>query len=122
MRILDYGIAAIIEGIFFLGVAGLIGAGIAQMINRRPRPRNVLYRVDGPIGTQLRTTPATHIDQWRSKPDTSSNYRTPRFGFWERLRAMYYDYQIDRLAHAIEKKLERKQRRAEAAWMRHLGE
>lgn len=108
MRILDYAIAWIVEGIFFLALASLIGFGLAQMISRKPKPRNVLYRVDGPRSTHARTTSATYVDQWRSTPDRQAGYRQPRFGWLEELRAKHHMNNLDRLARKIERKLERR--------------
>ena len=117
MRILDYAIAGIVEGIFFLALASLIGFGLAQLINRKPRRPNVLYRVEGPIGTRPRTTSATHIAQWRARPDTSPNYRQPRYGWLEELRAKHHMNNLDRLARRIERKLERRR----IGWPWNLG-
>jgi len=104
MRILEYIIAGIVEGIFFLALASLIGFGLAQMISRKPRPRNVLYRTC----THTTRTPATHICQWRARPATPPNYRQPLFVWLEELRAKHHMNNLDRLARKIERKLERR--------------
>lgn len=85
MRFLEYMIAWIVEGAFFIFIACLIGAAIGELINRKSNAAKV-----------------------------KSSYRPPRFFWLEELRAMNHVRKIDRLAVSIERRLARKQRRAEA--------
>jgi hypothetical protein len=78
MRILDYAIAGIVEGIIFLALASLIGFGLAQLLNHKHVPRK------------------------------ASPYRPARSSWLEELRAKHHMNNLDRLARKIERKLERR--------------
>ncbi|MDA8040767.1 MAG: hypothetical protein M0Z69_16770 [Actinomycetota bacterium] len=78
MRILEYIVAGIVEGIFFLALASLIGYGLAQLINRKHDHRK------------------------------ASHYRPARFSWLEERRAKHHMNNLDRLARKIERKLERR--------------
>jgi hypothetical protein len=78
MRILDYAVAGIVEGIFFLALASLIGFGLAQLLNRQHDRRK------------------------------ASRYRPARSGWLEELRAKHHMNNLDRLARKIERKLQRR--------------
>jgi hypothetical protein len=78
MRILEYLIAWIVEAIFILGITGLIGFALAQLINHKPDRRQ------------------------------ASLYRPAQFGWLEELRAKHHMNNLDRLARKIERKLERR--------------
>lgn len=93
IRILEYAIAAVVIPIFFFVIGALIVAALQWFFTE--------------------TLPSSGL--LSPKPKGTKRLRHP---IWERIRAWYYGYQIDRLAADIERKLERKQRRAEE-WQRN---
>lgn len=62
---------------------------------------------------------AAGLTELINRREPRSGSHAPRYPWWEHVRAWYYGYQIDRLAASIERRLERKQRRAEASQRNH---
>jgi len=108
MRILDYIIAGIVEGILLLGVASLIGMGLAQLVNRKSKQPAQWHPIPG-------TTQGS--DVFNHYVPQSPNYRRPRFWWLEELRAKRHMQNMDRLARQIERKLERRR----GGWPWDLG-
>ena len=88
MRFLDYIVAGIVQGVFIIFMACLVGMAIGELINWLS-------------GNQ------------EPKPKDKHSFRPSRFWWLETLRARNHERKIDRLAASIERRLERKQREAE---------
>lgn len=112
MRILDYAIAAVVIPIFFLVIGGLIYVALQCFFTETlPTWLGEQYFRSGHR--------KYHERGWMCRDQKTCPLGPgPRSPLWERVRAWYYGYQIDRLAADIERKLGRKQRRAEE-WQRN---
>lgn len=125
MRIFQYAVAYVVEVFFFIFLALLV---VAPLIKRK----SSISRRHEKLGYQRRPPSygeAPPYDQWHAIPGVPSvldrygpqppNVRQAKSPLWERMRSMYYGNRIDRLAVSVERKLVRKQRRAERWHTRH---